>query len=227
MGPYSIFWIINWWNTFQKEVNLKVNVKMEDSWVLCHSWKDSKFASPFTTSHAIFKKKDAPSLHFIPPPPPWRSIEQISVDTKQNNSKDLVSLFYSKQKEAELKSWIKHFKMLNRAFARILCGRCPSLFHRCKRHCGKSGSNNTISWNLKTELETIPNVYVIHHDVSSVHFALCFSITASPPQSWRIGDNDEDFRPFDRANSRPLSHTNMRSGSELTSSQTFASRCHK
>lgn len=172
---------------------------LEDSWVLCHSWIDSKFASSFTTSHAIFhKKKYTPSLHFIPPPPPWRSIEQISVDSKQNNSKDLVSLFYSKQKEAELKSWIKHFKILNRAFARILCGCCPRLFHRCKRHSGKSGTNNTISWNLKTELETIPNVYVIHHDVSSVHFALCFfhySISTTILEDRRQRRRFPPFRP--------------------------------
>ena len=32
-----------------------------------------------------------------------------------------------------------------RAFARFLCGCCPRLFHRWKRHSGKSGNNNTIN----------------------------------------------------------------------------------
>ena len=51
--------------------------------------------------------------------------------------------------------WSKDWKLIfkkatficifNRAFARILCGCCPRLFHRWKRHSGKSGSNNTIN----------------------------------------------------------------------------------
>ncbi|KZS17717.1 putative Class A rhodopsin G-protein-coupled receptor gprdop2 [Daphnia magna] len=38
--------------------------------------------------------------------------------------------------------WSRDFR---RAFARILCGCCPRLFHRWKRHSGKSGSNSTIN----------------------------------------------------------------------------------
>ncbi|KAI9553356.1 hypothetical protein GHT06_021254 [Daphnia sinensis] len=76
--------------------------------------------------------------------------------------------------------WSRDFR---RAFARILCGCCPRLFHRWKRHSAKSGSNNTINHlvgsNSRSHV-TPSNSQLSQMTVSPSFTSLCHHSTSFP-----------------------------------------------
>ncbi|XP_059352599.1 dopamine receptor 2-like isoform X1 [Daphnia carinata] len=77
--------------------------------------------------------------------------------------------------------WSRDFR---RAFARILCGCCPRLFHRWKRHSAKSGSNNTINQHLvgsnSRSHVTPSNSQLSQMTVSPSFTSLCHHSTSFP-----------------------------------------------